>query len=149
MRKIVLAGTPLPSSPSPIVQLFGNRNKGTVSFDTFKQSVLRNAASGLRQLNPDDDASFAGAIRLVTNFSLVDLNQKEVAALLCVSPMSLQRWAKGVSLPHVLPRRAFFEAIVQIVEAAAYTDGDGTADPIDDDRLRELIDSSPAAEVCL
>lgn len=92
----------------PVVQV-------PTSFADLEGRILASSVEWLEKLSPDDDETFSGTVRLVLNFFPLSLSQKEIASLLCVSPITLQRWSKGKFLPYPVPRRAYFFTILDIL----------------------------------
>jgi hypothetical protein len=117
-------------------------------FSGLELGILRFAIEGLRSLDPSVDANFSGCVRLIIHFFPLKLSQKEIAGHLVVTPMTLQRWSKGKSLPYALPRRAYVAAMLLILEERL-SELTGTCPPAD------VIDGEPsigdllnAADVC-
>jgi transcriptional regulator with XRE-family HTH domain len=78
--------------------------------------MLQRLIDGLRECDPAIDREFKDYVSEATRPNTLGLSQREISARLGVTPMTLQRWCKGESLPFPGPRRFYLGELVEMLE---------------------------------
>jgi len=104
---------------APIPSIHEARLKGEPrTFAAFEENLRAFVITGVRTLDPDDCDSFIGLVRLLNDRFRVEVPQKQLAMRLRVTPMTIQRWVNGVSLPRPGPRAHFYSDMVALLVEA-------------------------------
>ena len=96
-----------PEIPAPVTaapEYFGSEVK-----------ALRLRADAIARCNEANGQEFALFIAWAANSGALGFHQRELAARLSVSLMTLQRWAGAKHLPNTIPRRAYLDIIVRLI----------------------------------
>jgi len=71
--------------------------------------------SGLKVGDPSADGEFSGWFQHIACHRILGLDQREIAAALDITPLTLQRWRKGCHLPYPMPRRIYLSELGELL----------------------------------
>ena len=114
MRYLALNDTPK-SNLDFVDFLLSVRDDAPEATEFFKK-ILLEFSERLRSYHNPSDSEFRAMIALASKLGLLGVAQAEVARRLVVTPMTLQRWARGQNLPNLLPRNAYLSEIARFAD---------------------------------
>ena len=141
--------TAIPRKSSAIFHIaHAKRRKKHMDFAAVEASQLRMLIWAIRQCDPADDIEFSGYIRAVINFFPLQMSAKDIAAHLLVNRLTVQRWAKGLSLPYPIPRSAYIAVLTSLLEDQ-YRELTGENFFVDDDVVQFSANrAAPPLDIC-
>lgn len=83
----------------------------------FARSMLQGFLRAISETDPHSGEEFGRIMGLASEFRLLAMSQKELASHLMVTPISLQRWMEGVSLPTPIVRKAYLAELTVLVQS--------------------------------
>ena len=86
------------------------------SYWEFEVEVLTALSRRMRGCDAGNELEFQLFVRRAMLPESTGLGQRDVAAALFVTPMTLQRWGRGEHLPFPLPRRAYLDTLADLVD---------------------------------
>ena len=114
-------------------------DREVTGFLKTRLELLAVLIEGLRECDTADDREFQQFVSEATRPNTLGLNQRDLAALLDVTPLTLQRWCRGDYLPFPGPRRHYVSELINLLEARAHALRCGDDEPLASRRQRERL----------
>ena len=101
----------LPTPESDTLVRFPDAAAKHSTFSDTELTMVDAFLAGIRGCDPGSDHEFSNYMKALSAFFPLRMNQKSIAARLCVTPMTFQRWGNSQSLPYPVPRKAYLQEV--------------------------------------